>query len=190
MIWLRLKLIACILLGWTSTSTATHTMEFDDFEQPPPSSFAGWIPFTTSLSPLTTGNYLGPFENETARKFSAEFFPLTEVRPFEITVEFDLLIRGAWVGNASTPSLFVVKDQLGFDLLRTTFSNTPDRSQSYPGIYSSASFPGQTNAVSAVSTPEAASLYHIELRHVLTSSTWPQILLNHGYSLDFSAGIG
>src|SRR5687768_5515777 len=118
---LRSMFIACILLGWTSPSTAMHTMEFDDFEQPPPSPFAGRLPFETLPNPFAPGNYLGPFGNETVTKFSAEFFPLHEVRPFAITVEFDLLIHGPWAGNASPPNLFVVKDQLGLDLLRTTF---------------------------------------------------------------------
>jgi hypothetical protein len=182
-------LISCIVLSWTSVLMANHTMEFDDFEEPPPppSPFGGWIPHSTSPNPFAPGNYLGPFGNETVTKFSAELFPLLEVRPFEITVEFDLLIQDAWVGNAIEPSLFVLKDQLGSNLLRTSFSNFPDRTQSFPSPYPGASFPGQTSAIATVSAPEVASLYHIELRHILTSNTWSPLLLNHGYALNFSA---
>ncbi|MBI1177449.1 hypothetical protein GC207_08420 [bacterium] len=97
----------------------------------------GWSTPVTTTAPAGGRRFLGDFGNETVS------LNLTNLPPHtELTVSFDLIVRGYWEGNASSAFWGVALD--GSPLLQTTFSSYT--SQSYPDQYFQGAHPAATGA--------------------------------------------
>jgi len=106
----------------------------EDFEQ---GAQPGWSIPVSTVAPAEGRRFLGEFHQESVQ------LDLTDLPAHDqLTISFDLIIRGFWKGNTDPDDWSFAVD--GFPALRTTFSSFT--TQSYPGNYFQASNPAGTGS--------------------------------------------
>jgi hypothetical protein len=116
-----------------------------------PGVYGAWSPAPTSVTPSRRyGQFLGEFGGQTVS------LALTNLSPHrEVTVSFHLFILKSWDGNQVIdpasgltigPDVWSLYVSGGATLLTTTFSNSPQFTQAFPGSYPGASFGAGTGS--------------------------------------------
>jgi hypothetical protein len=93
-----------------------------------------WSSSTTDAAPANAARrFLGRFADGIV-SLSLSNLPAHS----HLSIDFDLLITASWDGDGpepGTPDIWSLNVNGGPELLRTTFSNFPGRTQDYPGTY-------------------------------------------------------
>ncbi len=113
----------------------SRLVRLEEFEAGP---LSGWSTPVTARTPSGDRRFLGEFGQE-AVALNLSNLPVHD----QITVSFDLILRGFWRGNAASEAWSMRVDN--FTALQTTFSTYT--TQSYPGNYFQASYPAATGSL-------------------------------------------
>ena len=143
-------------IGWANHERVEY--HFDDFNT------VGWSSGSTSTIPGYSGGvFLGEFGVETVSLFILDALPGgDDPKTWEsarcVTVSFDILTIGTWLGNSG--SLFWVTAN-GQELTLTSFASPGlGLDQAYPGEFPDDSFPAGTGAVELFGQ---GTVYHLDL---------------------------